>query len=144
MAKNKLKAKFVDGNLKQVEMESNLTEEQSIVAASLLIARVIDSKVSPSDKLGVLLNLVTRTNEFSDSSYAAVIVDDTNCGVSGSVIRKDDAHAMYHVWQAAITTLGTLISASDDEENCLKDTLEAVIRTVSGDTDIPTMRKVVH
>lgn len=144
MAKNKLKVKFNEGNLKQVEMESDLTEEQSLIAASLLIAKVIDSKDNPTDKLDVLLDLVTRTSGFSDSSYAAMIVDDTNCGVAGFVIRQNNAHAMYHVWQAAIATLGKVISESDDTEECLGDTLEAIKRTVSGDTDNPTMRKVVH
>ena len=144
MAKNKLKVKFTEGSLTQVEMESQLTEEQSIIAASLLLAKVIDGKKTPTDKLDVLLDLVTRTNELSDSSYSAVIVDDTNCDVAGSVIRQNNAHAMYHVWQAAIATLGKVISESDDTENCLEDTLETIKRTVSGDTDNPTMRKVVH
>lgn len=144
MAKNKLKIKFTEGSLTQVEMESQLTEEQSIIAASLLLAKVIDGKKTPTDKLDVLLDLVTHTNKFSDSSYAAVIVDDTNCDVAGSIIRQNNAHAMYHVWQAAITTLGKVISESDDTESCLEDTLESIKRTVSGDTDNPTMRKVVH
>ena len=144
MAKNKLKIKFTEGSLTQVEMESQLTEEQSIIAASLLLAKVIDGKKTPTDKLDVLLDLVTHTNKFSDSSYAAVIVDDTNCGVAGSVIRQNNARAMYHVWRAAIATLGKVISESDDTESCLEDTLETIKRTVSGDTDNPTMRKVVH
>ena len=144
MAKNKLKVKFIEGSLTQIDMSSDLTEEQSLVAASLLISKIIDSKDSPTDKLDVLLDLVIRTNGFSDSSYAAVIVDDTNCGVAGSVIRQNNAHAMYHVWQAAIATLGKVISESDDTESCLEDTLETIKRTVSGDTDNPTMRKVVH
>lgn len=144
MAKNKLKIKFTEGSLTQVEMESQLTEEQSIIAASLLLAKVIDGKKTPTDKLDVLLDLVAHTNKFSDSSYAAVIVDDTNCDVAGSIIRQNNAHAMYHVWQAAIATLGKVISESDDTESCLEDTLESIKRTVSGDTDNPTMRKVVH
>ena len=125
-------------------MESQLTEEQSIIAASLLLAKVIDGKKTPTDKLDVLLDLVTLTNKLSDSSYAAVIVDDTNCGVAGSIIKQNNAHAMYHVWQAAIATLGKVISESDDTESCLEDTLETIKRTVSRDTDNPTMRKVVH
>ena len=144
MAKNKLKIKFTEGSLTQVEMESQLTEEQSIIAASLLLAKVIDDKKTPTDKLDVLLDLVTLTNKFSDSSYAAIIVDDTNCDVAGTVIRQNNAHAMYHVWQAAIATLGKVISESDDAESCLEDTLETIKRTVSEDTDNPTMRKVVH
>ena len=144
MAKNKLKVKFTEGSLAQVGMESQLTEEQSIITASLLLAKVIDNKKTPIDKLDVLLDLVTRTNEFSDSSYAALIVDDTNCDVAGTVIRQNNAHAMYHVWQAAIATLGKVISESDDAESCLEDTLETIKRTVSGDTDNPTMRKAVH
>ena len=144
MTKNKLKVKFTEGSLTQVEMESQLTEKQSIIAASLLLAKVIDDKKTPTDKLDVLLDLVIRTNKFSDSSYAAVIVDNTNCDVAGTVIRQDNAHAMYHVWQAAIATLGEVISESDDIESCLEDTLETIKRTVSGDTDNPTMRKVVH
>ena len=144
MTKNKLKVKFTEGSLTEVEMESQLTEEQSIIAASLLLAKVIDDKKTPTDKLDVLLDLVTLTNKFSDSSYAAVIVDDTNCDVAGTVIRQNNAHAMYHVWQAAIATLGKVISESDDAESCLEDTLETIKRTVSGDTDNPTMRKVVH
>ena len=51
---------------------------------------------------------------------------------------------MYHVWQASIATLGKVISESYDTESCLEDTLETIKRTVSGDTDNPTMRKVVH
>ena len=144
MAKNKLKVKFTEGSLTEVEMESQLTEKQSIIAASLLLAKVIDNKKTPPDKLDVLLDLVTLTNKLSDSSYAAVIVDDTNCDVAGTVIRQNNAHAMYHVWQAAIATLGKVISESYDTESCLEDTLETIKRTVSGDTDNPTMRKVVH
>ena len=48
MAKNKLKVKFTEGSLTQVEMESQLTEEQSIIAASLLLAKVIDDKKNPN------------------------------------------------------------------------------------------------
>ena len=44
MAKNKLKVKFTEGSLTEVEMESHLTEKQSIIAASLLLAKVIDGK----------------------------------------------------------------------------------------------------
>ena len=144
MTKNKLKVKFTEGSLTQVEMKYRLTEEQSIIAASLLLAKVIDNKKTPTDKWDVLLDLVICTNKFSDSSYAAVIVDDTNFGVAGSVIRQDNARAMYHVWRAAIATLGKVINESYDTEGCLEDTLETIKRTVSEDTDNPTMRKVDH
>ena len=36
------------------------------------------------------------------------------------------------------------LNQSDDTESCLEDTLETIKRTVSKDTDNPTMRKVVH